>query len=308
MSSSLVKRVASLWVGSELGTWERLCLQSFVSNGVAVDLHVYADVRGVPAGVTIKDASKTVPEALARENRHQPGTYADFSDLFRYTLLSCDEVVWVDTDVYMLNPLYPKQSYVMGFEGLGRINNAVLGYPPGSPLATFLLEQCRARRGGEYAWGALGPGLVTEGVAKYRLWSKVQKEATFYPVPWRQAWRFFDPNEAEDVRRSAKASSAAHLWNEALRGSAFRVKEHLPAHGSFARDLTDRYSVESEFKFPTPQQFDHRWEEWRWGLDPSDQRRTILFTLRKIMRSAPHPWLAMLNWLSYRLRQSLKLS
>lgn len=308
MSSSLVKRVASLWVGSELGTWERLCLQSFVSNGVAVDLHVYADVRGVPAGVTIKDASKTVPEALARENRHQPGTYADFSDLFRYTLLSCDEVVWVDTDVYMLNPLYPKQSYVMGFEGLGRINNAVLGYPPGSPLATFLLEQCRARRGGEYAWGALGPGLVTEGVAKYRLWSKVQKEATFYPVPWRQAWRFFDPNEAEDVRRSAKASSAAHLWNEALRGSAFRVKEHLPAHGSFARDLTDRYSVESEFKFPTSQQFDHRWEEWRWGLDPSDQRRTILFTLRKIMRSAPHPWLAMLNWLSYRLRQSLKLS
>lgn len=308
MATGLVKRVASLWVGSDLGTWERLCLQSFVSNGVDVDLHVYTDVKGVPAGVTIKDASEIVPEAFAQENRHQPGTYADFSDLFRYTLLSLDHVVWVDTDVFMLNSLYARESYVLGFEGLGRVNNAVLGYPPSSPLATFLLEQCRSRRGGEYSWGALGPGLVTEGVANYGLWSKVQKEATFYPLPWRQAWRFFDPSEAGDVERLAKTSSAVHLWNEALRGSAIGVKENLPPRGSFARKLVDRHKAESQFNSPSPQRLDSSWDAWRWGLDPSNQRGTILFRLRKVMRRAPHPWLGMLNSISYRLRQGLKLS
>ena len=290
-----VKRVASMWVGSNLGPWEAVCLSSFVNRGIEVDLYVYSDVSGVPSGVTIKDGTDVVPEKLVEENPHQPGTYANFADLFRYRLLTLDNVVWVDTDVFMLGSLYKKDSYVFGYEGLGRVNGAVLGYPSASPLASFLLKECFSRRVSPHEWGALGPHLVTEGVKRFNLWSTVQRETTFYPIPWRQAWRLFNAEERQTIQRLTKNSATIHLWNEVLRNSEIGVKEHFPPEGSFAELLLKKTQKQSLFSKPAANRSDPKWNRWRLGLDPRDESSTLVFALKRTLGSAPQQWLGPVN-------------
>ena len=78
-----------LWIGSPLSAMETLSLSSFVAHGHPVNLYVYDEVRNLPPGVHVSDAGEIIPRSrIFRVGApEEKGSFANFADLFRYTLL-----------------------------------------------------------------------------------------------------------------------------------------------------------------------------------------------------------------------------
>lgn len=103
--------IQSLWIGESLSVMEQLSITSFLSNGHEFHLYAYDDVKNVPEGTVLKDASEIIsPDKIFKYKDHD--SYAGFANLFRYTLLLERGQWWVDTDVVCLSPLDFKQRYV----------------------------------------------------------------------------------------------------------------------------------------------------------------------------------------------------
>src|SRR5437870_1345057 len=97
------KIVQGLWIGPELSVMEQLSVASFMRNGHEYHLYVYDDVKNIPAGTVIKDASEILPASRIFQYKHFP-TYAGFSNFFRYKLLLERGGWWIDTDTVCLKP------------------------------------------------------------------------------------------------------------------------------------------------------------------------------------------------------------
>ena len=94
------KVVHMFWAYGELSKLERLCITSFVHQGYEVNLWNYGTTTNAPQGVILRDASEILPEARVFKNKS--GSYASFSDLFRYKLLNEIGGLYADTDVIAL--------------------------------------------------------------------------------------------------------------------------------------------------------------------------------------------------------------
>ena len=80
---------------------ERLSLRSFVSNGHPVHLYTDGDVTNIPSGVVIMDGREILP--AHRVFRYSMGgSYAGFSNIFRYKFLLERGNFWCDLDVVCL--------------------------------------------------------------------------------------------------------------------------------------------------------------------------------------------------------------
>ena len=102
----------SLWIGKTLSKLELLTIHSFLALGYRFRLWIYEPIETVlPEGVIVGDASVIVPRekifSYRNENKygHGKGSYAGFSDIFRYKLLYEKGGWWVDMDVTCLKPL-----------------------------------------------------------------------------------------------------------------------------------------------------------------------------------------------------------
>ena len=129
------------WHGPPLSRIERLCMSSFVAHGHAVQLHVYEEPQGVPAGVTICDAAAVLPRSELFVHRSS-GSLAVFADWFRYRLLAEHGGLWVDTDVVCLRPFDHAGPEIFGWQDQSTINNAVLGLPQNHALARWMVACC----------------------------------------------------------------------------------------------------------------------------------------------------------------------
>lgn len=140
MTSLNLPIIHALWIGTKLGPISRSCLSSFIMRGHEVHLHSYGEIEDIPYGVTKVDANKVIPEdKIIKHNK--TGSYALFSDIFRYELMRKVDGIYVDCDVYCLHPLtIPEHGYVLGFEDESLINGAVLRIPEDSILLRSLLD------------------------------------------------------------------------------------------------------------------------------------------------------------------------
>jgi hypothetical protein len=89
-----------LWVYGKLSNLEINCVKSFLNLGYRLILWTYSDSVNAPDGVEIRDAREIIPEEMVFMNKR--GSYAGFSDLFRYAVISKHGGLWVDTDVVAL--------------------------------------------------------------------------------------------------------------------------------------------------------------------------------------------------------------
>lgn len=295
--------VASLWIGPNPGPYQRLSMESFTRLGYEYVLYTYQDFRDLPPGVTVRDAREIVPESLLDWKQVERKNYALLADFFRYRLLSQENHVWVDGDVIALRELSNLGGFILGHEGPGRVNNAVLGVPRKSALADFLLEESQKRFDLSSPWGTLGPRLVTDAVRMLRLWRFVQPETSFYGVPMRQAWSLFDPDLSERVATRVANSSALHLWNEILSDSPVGLKTNLPPASSFLGQLVSEWKLEHLFETPRFSAATPEWERWKTGIDPHDQASTMTMRLRDLVTSLPLPIRALANRSADALRQ-----
>lgn len=234
--------IHALWIGNKLGPISRSCLQSFVMRGHEVHLHTYGDIEDLPDGVNQVDANLIISaEKIIKHN--ETGSYALFSDIFRYELMRKVDGIYVDCDVYCLKPLsIPEHGYVLGFEDDNWINGAILRIPKNSPLLESLLNaaydpqfvppwysksrQFRLKTKkvlgigtslADMPWGVIGPKAITYYVRSHQQENNVQPIDIFYPVHYQCISQLCDPNLTIQELTTSR-TLAIHLYNEMLRG------------------------------------------------------------------------------------------
>lgn len=249
----------TLWIGPTLGRIERACLRSAMRQGHEVVLYCYQPPQGVPAGVTVRDAREVVDET--RIVAHAGGSFALFSNLFRYLLLQRGAGTWIDCDVYLLKPL-PDDPWLMGFEeDGGRIGTALLRIPRNAPLLPPLIELFdertipdwigrrakaaawwrRLRRGrtglAHMPWGVAGPLGLTALARRQGLERLALPCDFFFPVPWQQAGWIADPDRRLEQMVTSR-TIAIHLCNELIKP----FKETPAPAGTFLERLQEEGS------------------------------------------------------------------
>lgn len=93
--------IFAFWAGSTLSEIELCCLRPFALRGHRVYLYSYKNIKNLPDGVTLRDATTIMSEneiSLYGEK----GRYSSFSDMFSYHLLKKENVIYVDCDIYCL--------------------------------------------------------------------------------------------------------------------------------------------------------------------------------------------------------------
>ena len=87
-------KVNALWIGKQLSKLELLTLHSFIAHGHSFKLWLYDELENdLPESIEIGDASVIIPREKVFSYRNQnsfghgKGSYAGFSDIFRYKLL-----------------------------------------------------------------------------------------------------------------------------------------------------------------------------------------------------------------------------
>lgn len=233
--------IHALWIGKTLGQISSCCLRSFAMRGHKVLLHAYDTITDVPEGVECVDANLIIPaDKIFKHN--QTGSYALFSDVYRYELLKKVSGIYVDCDVYCLKPIeIPESQYLLGFESDHKINGAVLAMPQDSNLLAALLDaaynpffvppwykKSRQKRlklkkmlgiGQHIAdmpWGVIGPDAITHFVKTQDLVEFIQPIDVFYPVHYQCIGQLTDSGlNIEDI--TSTRTLGIHLYNEMLR-------------------------------------------------------------------------------------------
>jgi len=257
--------IQMFWHGPPLSRLERLAVASFLHHRHAVDLYVYDEPRGVPAGAQLRDAAEVLPrDALFHHRR--TGSVALFADWFRYRLLAARGGIWADMDVVCLQPIAYPQAVVFAWEDAHQVNNAILGLPAGHALARWLADCCehpnriqpydgwrmrlrklrrrylQGDRRDRLRWGELGPKGLTAAARHLGCLERALPSAHFYPVP-AQHWRtLFEPAPDGALPWGAE-SRAVHLWNNmAARSPGFDKDARFAADSPF-EVLCARYGV-----------------------------------------------------------------
>lgn len=142
------KIVHSLWIGKKLSQLELLTLISFTAHGHLFYLWTYNPIETpLPSNVVIRDANEILHESkifkykYCNQYGHGKGSYAGFSDLFRYALLYKHGGWWVDMDVTCLKPLDFPEPYVFRSHHKLKIVGNIIKCPPFSKLMQKCYEE-----------------------------------------------------------------------------------------------------------------------------------------------------------------------
>ena len=113
------KTVNALWIGEYLSSTELLTINSFLNKGHSFVLWSYNELKTeLPKAVILKDANEIFPKSkvfsykYSNQFGHGKGSYAGFSDIFRYKLLYLHGGWWTDMDVTCLKALDFETDYV----------------------------------------------------------------------------------------------------------------------------------------------------------------------------------------------------
>jgi hypothetical protein len=200
----------SLWVGDRLSTLEQLSVRSYLAHGHPYHLYVYDEPKGVPNGTVLKDADEIVKRRKIAEFKH----LANFSDLFRYSLLLRVGSYWTDTDAVCLKPFDFPEEQVFSSEALQRetgipqVNSGTIRVPPDSELMHYALGKYITVDTKKVPWVYFGPQLMAEIVKQFDLGKYVKAPKVFCPIPWWDAKLMTVTTFA-----FSDATYAVHLWS-----------------------------------------------------------------------------------------------
>ena len=222
--------IQSLWIGNELSLMEQLCASSFLKNGHKFHLYTYNEVKNVPPGVELKDASELIkPDKIFKYQKRN--TYSGFANMFRYKLLLEKGGFWADMDVVCLRPFDDDSEYVFSKSRItelsGQMNdnydmeNCVIKAPPGSGIMEYCYEESNSRDPKELEFCETGPDLLEVAVKKFGFEDYIASAETYCPISYRHWGRVingkFSVSLLEKARFALYRSKGLHLWNEMWR-------------------------------------------------------------------------------------------
>ncbi len=232
--------INSFWYGERLSTLERMCMSSFVQQGFAYHLYVYEDPKGVPSGVELRDAEAIVPRSkIFRYSAGEfgVGSFAGFSDLFRYTLIHQIGGWWADTDHACVERFQIDAEEALFLEETKNDRfRVVAGFyklPAGSDVLAYCLDAIAKKNLNEIVHGEIGPDLITAAVAaNHRIPLPPHR---FLPVPWWDYQRLL-----YDEALSTDGWLTVHFWNGMITSAAIDKAGTFPPNSVFER-LKRRY-------------------------------------------------------------------
>lgn len=146
------KTVNALWIGSTLSPTELLTIKSFIANGHEFILWAYDKIETkLPEGTILKDANEIFPRKTvfcykySNQFGHGKGSYAGFSDIFRYKLLYLYGGWWTDMDVTCLKPLDFETDYVFRTHHSLELVGNIMKCPKNSVLMKRCFEEAVAK-------------------------------------------------------------------------------------------------------------------------------------------------------------------
>jgi hypothetical protein len=220
--------IQTLWIGPRLAAMEQMSITSFLKMGHELHLYLYQPTEGIPTGTVIREATEILP-ASSIFTYSREGSFAGFSNFFRYKLLLERGGWWVDTDMIALKPFDFDDAYVFSSEDTAEApgaNTGALKVPRGCAAMEFAWEYCQKCDVSQIAWGETGPRLIRAAIEANALGKYVQPPHVFCPIGFRD-WRILlDP--AADWR-CGEETRGLHLWNEMWRRSG-TPKDHPYDH------------------------------------------------------------------------------
>lgn len=256
--------IQSLWIGSPLSNFEKLCIQSFLDHGHEFHLYVYDEVGGIPSGVTVKSANEILSHNLIF--RYSNGSVAGFSNWFRYEMLAKHGGMWVDMDMICLKPFAFGDEFVVGYydeDPANGVNTAVCGgrneiwrllsdscrdhpkfQPWDSPKIIWRKLRRKLKRKGldGSPFGQIGgPRPLSEALQYFDLMKLAKPNTYFYPLRVKHWDSIFDEtfsggaNFGDDV-------FGMHLWNEHARRHGYDKNQNFP-HGSLFEQLKRKHKI-----------------------------------------------------------------
>jgi hypothetical protein len=231
--------VQSLWIGSTLSTLEKLSIQSFMDHGHEFHLYAYQELKDLPMGAVLKDASDILPSSQIFQYRDRK-SFAAFSNIFRYKLLLERGGWWADTDVVSLRPFDHADEHVFASETVqwrgmqtpqAVVSSCLIRAPVGSPAMAAAYDGCLAKDWTTLAWGEIGPRLVGEVVDALGLQRFVQPPAAFCPVGYGEWRQLIEPQQPP----LPPQAYAVHFWNEMWRMAAQDKDDAYPPDSLYER-------------------------------------------------------------------------
>ena len=259
----------SLWIGSELSVMEQLSIRSFLANGHEFHLYAYQDIKGIPPGTTVRSGEEILPadQIFCYQRGYGKGSYAAFSNGFRYKLLLERGGWWTDLDSVCMQPIALAGEHILARErsrsGGSLVACGMMKAPPGSPLMRYCWEASRKVDRAELLWGQIGPRLMTEAVDRMSGLARILEPQAFYPIDFWRVWRLIS------TRQIPIDCYAIHLWHSCWQ------REHLDrnaryAHSCVYEQLKRRYGVTSPRNAQRGPGFEvqvrHWWRELKNGL------------------------------------------
>jgi hypothetical protein len=141
--------VHALWIGRELQPLEMLTISSFLDMGAEFNLWHYEPIKNrIPKEVKLRNANEILPEgAIFRYPKNTylgfgGGSFAGFSDVFRYKVLYEYGGWWSDMDVTCLKQLKEvSDEYWFRFHGVLSVVANIIKCPPKSRLMKLCFDR-----------------------------------------------------------------------------------------------------------------------------------------------------------------------
>ncbi len=231
------------WAYGDLSTLERMACRSFASQGYRTVLWTYGDIGNTPATVEVRNARDILPES--RVFKYRNGSYAGFSNLFRYAVLSRFGGLYADMDVVCLTPAselgatpFLVSERTPRGPGISVTNSVIFDPSPTRgdiiDLAFAFSERFPVEK---QRWGDCGPRLLNSLAATYpRIAFKIQAPDFANPVPYWECPRHL----LEPGARLPDESRFLHCYNEMWRRAGADKDAAFPS-GSIMAELADRF-------------------------------------------------------------------
>lgn len=136
--------VHGMWIGPQLTAMELITIRSFQEHNCEFHLWHYGtfNLNTVPSDVVLENANEIIPENQIFfypedgpiDKDFGKGSYAGFSDIFRYRLLWEHGGWWTDMDITCLKEPDFKNEYVFRTHGRLPMVGNIMKCPPKSPL------------------------------------------------------------------------------------------------------------------------------------------------------------------------------
>jgi len=230
--------IQSLWIGESLSINEQLCIKSFLHHGHEFHLYTYNDVKGIPAGVIIKDGNQILDQS--KIFTYASGSYAGFADWFRWELLYLKGGIWADMDMICFKKIDFNFDILVGQEDEKRICPAILGFTPKHKFCLHMIDRCRKPNKIRYydsfsemkkkikrkikgqgfansGWGEIGgPKGLTKTLKKFNLLNAAKSTEYFFPIHYSQ-WKSIYIDDISFNDKRFENTYCLHLWNEMTR-------------------------------------------------------------------------------------------